>query len=176
MDTESHLQKIMEAQVRQTRMLVWILLVLVLALLLAVCLGLLLVAVHFGFVRVSDLRGYFGLILVLLALIPIVYLLVLVVGSSPPGWPSSGPIARRTLKSSGRPSPSEQKLYAKTQIRDGRIVGARWQMQNSARQPVTSFYRLLKALPCLPTLPATFPASLGSLVLYAREKDLATRA
>jgi len=81
MDTESHLQKIMEAQVRQTRMLVWILLVLVLALLLAVCLGLLLVAVHFGFVRVSDLRGYFGLILVLLALIPIVYLLVLVVGS-----------------------------------------------------------------------------------------------
>jgi uncharacterized membrane protein len=76
MDTDSHLQKILEAQVRQTRMLLWILLVLVLALLLALCAGLLLVAVHFGLVRVSDLQGYFGLILVILALIPIVYLLV----------------------------------------------------------------------------------------------------
>jgi O-antigen ligase len=81
MDTESHLLKIMEAQVHQTKMLVWILLVLVLALLLAACAGLLLVAVHFGFVRVSDLQGYLGLILVAFALSPIVYLLVLAVGS-----------------------------------------------------------------------------------------------
>ncbi len=85
MDTESHLQKIMEAQVRQTKMLVWILLVLVLALLLALCLGLVLVAVHFGFVRVSDLWRYFGLILVVLALIPIIYLLVLAVVSAASG-------------------------------------------------------------------------------------------
>jgi uncharacterized membrane protein len=85
MDTESHLQKIMEVQMRQTKMLVWILLVLVLALLLAICLGLLMIAVHFGFVRVSDLWGYFGLILVVLALIPIVYLLVLAVVSAAAG-------------------------------------------------------------------------------------------
>jgi hypothetical protein len=85
MDTESHLQRIIEAQVHQTKMLVWILLVLVLALLLAICLGLLLVAVHFGFLRVSDLWGYLGLLLVVLALVPIVYLLVLAAVSAASG-------------------------------------------------------------------------------------------
>jgi hypothetical protein len=85
MDTEDPLLKIMEAQVHQTKMLVWILLVLVLALLLASCAGLLLVAVHLRFVRVSDLQGYLGLILVAFALSPIVYLLVLAVGSAAAG-------------------------------------------------------------------------------------------
>ncbi len=72
MDIESRLQKI-EAQVHQTRILVWV----VLALVLAIGLGVLLVAVKLGLLPpVRWLVAYVGLILVVFVLIAVVCLLV----------------------------------------------------------------------------------------------------
>jgi hypothetical protein len=71
MEIESRLRK-MEAEVHQTRMLVWVVLVLVLA----IGLGLLQVAVDLGLVPLRDLLGYFGLVLVALVLIAMACLLV----------------------------------------------------------------------------------------------------
>jgi len=80
MDIESRLQKI-EAEVHQTRVLVWV----VLALLLTLGLGLLLVAVHLGLLRIRELVGYVELILAAFALIGMAYLLVLATAGAASG-------------------------------------------------------------------------------------------
>jgi hypothetical protein len=80
MDIESRLQKI-EAQVHQTRILVWV----VLALVLAIGLGFLLVADHLGLLRIGKLVGYVELTLAVFVLIAMAYLLVLALVSAASG-------------------------------------------------------------------------------------------
>lgn len=80
MDIESRLQKI-EAEVHQTGVLVRV----VLALVLALGLGLLLVAIHFGLLRAGELVGWVELILTAFALIGMIYLLVLAAAGAAAG-------------------------------------------------------------------------------------------